>query len=124
MIDVDCEDPPEMIPKFVNEWEKGYDIVYGKRDKRPEFIGIQLARKAFYRITRLIADYDFILDMAEFSLVSARVREAILQNRTTFPFIRTEIGFVGFKRKGISYARQHRIVGKSHYIYKMAECRI
>src|SRR4051812_31831903 len=34
VIDVDCEDPPEMIPKFVAEWEKGFDVVYGLRGKR------------------------------------------------------------------------------------------
>lgn len=115
IIDVDCEDPPEMIPKFVSEWEKGYDIVYGRRDKRPEFIGIQLARKAFYRITRLIADYDFVLDMAEFALFSARVRDSIVKNLSTFPFIRSEIGFVGFKRIGIPYTRESRITGETHY---------
>lgn len=122
VIDVDCEDPPEMIPRFIEEWEKGYDIVYGRRDKRPEHIALQLARKVFYRITRLIADYDFILDMAEFSLFSSRVRDIILQNRSTFPFIRSELGFVGFKRLGIPYNRELRISGKTHYNFiKMAQ---
>lgn len=117
IIDVDCEDPPEMIPRFIKEWENGYSIVYGKRDKRPEFFLTHLARKAFYRITRLIADYEFILDMAEFSLFSTNVRDAILQNQSTYPFIRGEIGLVGFKRLGISYAREKRIHGESHYNY-------
>lgn len=115
IIDVDCEDPPELIPRFIAEWEKGYDIVYGRRDKRPEFIGVQLARKAFYRITKSIADHDFILDMAEFSLISARVRDAIFHNRSTFPFIRAELGYVGFKRIGIPYARERRVGGRTHY---------
>ena len=66
--DVDGEDPPELIPKFVELWGKGYDIIYGKREKRPEFFGLTLCRKLFYRFTRVIADNDFILDMAEFSL--------------------------------------------------------
>ena len=35
-IDVDCEDPPEMITDFIEQWEQGYDIVYGLRDKREE----------------------------------------------------------------------------------------
>lgn len=122
IIDGDCEDPPEMIPKFIEGWERGYDIVYGRRDKRPEFIGIQVARKAFYRITRLIADYDFILDMAEFSLFSSRVKDAILKNCSTFPFIRAEIGFVGFRRLGIPYEREPRISGKTHYNFaRMAQ---
>src|SRR3989338_5510938 len=64
IIDVDCEDPPELIARFIKGWEDCYDIVYGRRDKRPEPAIVQLARKAFYRLTRRIADYDFVLDMA------------------------------------------------------------
>ncbi len=115
IIDVDCEDPPEMIPQFIAEWEKGFDVVYGKRDQRPEFIGMQLARKAFYRLNRLVADSDIVLYMAEFCLMSAAVRDAILDNHSTVPFLRTEVAYVGFPRKGISYARQPRVAGKSHY---------
>ena len=115
VIDVDCEDPPELLPRLIEGWEHGYDIVYGIREKRPESFALQCARKAFYRITRMIADYDFILDMAEFSLFSRRVRDALLRNRSTFPFIRAEIGFVGFKRLGIPYTRERRMSGSTHY---------
>lgn len=115
VIDVDCEDPPELMPRFIEEWERGYDVVYGERGKRPEFIGLQWIRKTFYRITRLIADYDFVLYMAEFALVSSHVRDAMLSNASTFPFLRAELGFVGFNRLGIPYDRDKRIRGKSHY---------
>ena len=77
--DVDGEDPPELIPKFVGLWEKGYEIIYGKREKRPEFLGLTLCRKFFYRLTRAIADNDFILDMAEFSLFTRQVRNEVLK---------------------------------------------
>ena len=64
VIDCDCEDPPEMIPTFVEKWREGYDLVYGRRDFRPESRIIVTARKIFYRLTHAIADSDFILDMA------------------------------------------------------------
>ncbi len=115
VIDVDCEDPPEMIPQFVKEWESGYDIVYGQRDRRMEFIGMHLARKAFYRFNQLIADSDIALDMAEFFLISASVRDAILANHSTKPFLRSEVAYVGFRRKGIPYQRQQRVAGRTHY---------
>ncbi len=35
-VDVDCEDPPELITEFLEKWEEGHDIVYGKRQSRPE----------------------------------------------------------------------------------------
>jgi len=115
VIDVDCEDPPEMIPQFVQEWRQGNDVVYGRRDRRQEFVGMHWARKAFYRVNRLIADSDIVLDMAEFFLISASVRDAILANHSTKPFLRSEVAYVGFQRKGISYERQPRAVGRTHY---------
>lgn len=113
--DVDCEDPPELIPKFVEEWENGYDIVYGQRGKRPEYFGLTWCRKFFYRLTRAIADNDFVLDMAEFSLFTQRVRDEVIRTKTSFPFIRNELAYVGFRKKGIPYDREPRIVGKGNY---------
>lgn len=117
IIDVDCEDPPELLPRFLEEFDQGYDLVYGLRRRRKESAILQGFRKAFYRITRLIADNDFILDMAEFSLFSRRMREQVLKNKSTFPFIRAELGYIGFKRKGIPYDRQERVSGTTHYNY-------
>ena len=114
--DVDGEDPPELIPKFVDLWEKGYDIIYGKREKRPEFLGLTLCRKFFYRFTRAIADNDFILDMAEFSLFTRQVRNEVLKTKTSFPFIRNELAYVGFRQIGVPYNREKRIGGKGNYV--------
>ena len=113
--DVDCEDPPELIPKFVEKWEEGYDIIYGKRGKRPEYMGLTLCRKFFYRLTKAIADNDFILDMAEFSLFTQRVRDEVIRTKTSFPFIRNELAYVGFKKIGIAYDREPRVTGRGNY---------
>lgn len=115
VIDVDCEDPPEMVPQFIAKWEEGYDIVYGRRANRPEPRPIVLMRKLFYRLLRLMADTDIVLDMAEFALVSSRVRDVMRDNKNSFPFLRAEIGYSGFSRYGISYDRQQRTTGKSYY---------
>jgi len=114
-IDVDCEDPPEMIPRFIQKWLEGADIAYGIRHKREEFILMHLARKLFYRVTRQLADHEIILDMAEFFLVDKRVRDFVLSSRSTFPFVRGQVGYVGFKREGIRYKRERRIAGETHY---------
>src|SRR5579862_7279360 len=114
-IDVDCEDPPEMIPRFVEKWLGGADIAFGIRHKREEFVLMHLARKLFYRVMRSVADNDIVLDMAEFFLVDKRVREFVLSTRSTFPFVRGQVGYVGFRREGIRYKRERRIAGKTHY---------
>ena len=120
LIDVDGEDPPEMIVEFIRHWEEGYDIVYGERDRRAENVLITWMRKIFYRLNRMIADSDIILDMAEFSLFSADVRDAVAASGSTYPFLRAEIAHFGFRRMGIRYDRKPRIAGQSHFnLYNM-----
>ncbi|MFT3839378.1 MAG: glycosyltransferase family 2 protein [Myxococcaceae bacterium] len=114
-IDVDCEDPPEIIPRFIDMWLNGADVAYGIRDKREEFFLMHWGRKLFYRVTRGVADHEIVLDMAEFFLVDRRVRDAVLSTRSTFPFVRGQVGFAGFKREGFPYKRERRIVGETHY---------
>lgn len=114
-IDVDCEDPPEMIPDFIRHWEQGWDIVYGERDRRAEMFLITWMRKIFYRLNKMVADSDIILDMAEFSLFTADVRDALAASGSTYPFIRAEIAHYGFRRMGIRYNRHKRVAGESHF---------
>ena len=114
-IDVDCEDPPEMILDFVARHRDGYDIVYGERVDRVEIASVKLMRKIFYRLLRATADEDIVLDMAEFSLMTAEVRDAIIEDRSSFPFLRASIGRVGFRRLGLPYRRHPRIAGTTHY---------
>lgn len=114
-IDVDCEDPPELIPQFIERWLGGADIAYGIRSQREEFFLMHWGRKLFYRVTRLISDHEIVLDMAEFFLVDRRVRDRVLATRSTFPFVRGQLGYVGFRREGIAYKRERRIVGQTHY---------
>ncbi len=115
IIDVDCEDPPELIPEFVKRWEEGYDVCYGLRGRRQEARWITWLRLLFYRVLKFTADTDIILDMAEFSLMSRTVRNVLIKNTNTFPFLRAEIAYSGFKKVGIPYDRQKRIIGETHY---------
>lgn len=115
-IDVDCEDPPEMILDFIKHFEEGgYDIVYGERVDREEPKLVMWARKVFYRVLKAVADEEVILDMAEFSLMTREVRDAIVEDSTSFPFIRASIGRVGFSRKGIPYKRHRRVAGQTNF---------
>lgn len=115
MIDVDCEDPPEMIIDFLRHYRDGYDIIYGERLDRPEGIILKSTRKLYYRIVRMVADENFVLNMAEFSLITREVRDAIIQDSTSYPFLRASIGRIGFKRKNLPYKRHPRIAGETHY---------
>ena len=115
-IDVDCEDPPEMILDFIKLYEEGScDIVYGERVDRHEPLFILWGRKVFYRVLKAVADEEVILDMAEFSLMTEEVRDAIVEDSSSFPFIRASIGRVGFRRQGIPYKRHKRVAGHTNF---------
>ena len=114
-IDVDCEDPPELIATFIKHWEQGYDIVYGLRQGRPEPKIITFFRNAFYWLLKRVGDNPINLNMAEFSLLSRAVCNQILLNKTTYPFIRNEIAYIGLNQIAIPYNREERVAGKTHY---------
>jgi dolichol-phosphate mannosyltransferase len=114
-IDVDCEDPPEMIDTFVERYEAGYEIVYGERVDREEPRAIKRSRDVFYHLLQATADEEIILNMAEFALFTREVRDAIIAESSSFPFIRASIARVGFRRAAIPFKRQRRIAGESHY---------
>jgi dolichol-phosphate mannosyltransferase len=114
-IDVDCEDPPEMIDDFVARYEDGYEIVYGERVDREEPRMIKHCRDLFYHLLQATADEEIILNMAEFALFTREVRDAIISECSSFPFIRASIARVGFRRAAIPFKRQRRIAGKTHY---------
>lgn len=115
IVDIDLEDPPEMLLDFIKKYDEGYKIVFGRRVDRHEFWLIKSLRKVYYRLVHYIADHDFIVDCAEFSLFDDKVKKIILKNNSNSPFIRAELGFAGFKRFGIDYKREKRVAGRSNY---------
>jgi polyisoprenyl-phosphate glycosyltransferase len=115
VLDADCEDPPEMLRDFLAAHEKGYDVVYGERVDRPEGALLKGLRHLFYRVARALGDDEVVLDMAEFALITAEVRDAIVADGNSFPFLRASIGRVGFRRLGLPYRRQARVAGETHY---------
>jgi len=122
MIDVDCEDPPELLLQFHEAIQGGVQVAYGIRSNREEPTLITFGRKLYYLVNRYVADGEFVIWMAEFAMITRQVRDAILMPRTTYPFLRAEIAYVGFRRKGIPYFRAKRKHGESHYnIWKMTK---
>ncbi|TMC70233.1 MAG: glycosyltransferase family 2 protein [Chloroflexi bacterium] len=115
MIDVDCEDPPELLLDFHRAIEGGADVAYGIRSNRIEPVLVTFFRRLFYYLNKRIADSDIVLWMAEFAMITRQVRDAILAPHTTYVFLRAELGYVGFVRVGVPYVRGVRTSGKTHY---------
>ena len=125
MIDCDLQDPPEMLIDFIKYSEEGYEVVYGIRKDREENLILKKVRHLWYLIVNKIADQDFVIDMAEFCMVNKQVKDILIQNKSTHIFLRNEIAYGGYKRKGIEYKRKERVDGKAQgaslvYMFKFA----
>lgn len=115
IVDVDCEDPPELLGDFYGAIQGGAQIAYGVRSERDEPALITFGRKLFYIANRGVADSEIVMWMGEFSMFTKQVRDAVLASKTTFVSIRAEMGYVGFSRVGLRYQRAKRRYGQTHY---------
>ena len=115
--DVDCEDPPEVLLTFLERIEQGGDYVYGIRSNRPDHCLLGKMRAAFYFTLRCLGDYPVVPYMSEFALFRRKVRDNLIRGNSSFPFLRTEVGFGGFDIVGVPYRREERKHGSSHYNY-------
>ena len=114
-IDVDCEDPPEMLLSFAKEIQAGHELVYGIRTDRPEPAHIKRLRRLFYRLLNHLSDEESLFLMAEFSMFTREVRDSAIAESNSFPFIRSNLARVGFNRIGLAYVRQNRVAGTTNY---------
>ena len=113
LMDGDLQDPPETIPVLVAEWVRGYDVVYGVREQRRENPLMELARKLFYRVYRRLSYIDVPVDAGDFSIMSRRVVDAMLQMPERDRFLRGLRSWVGFRQTGVPYIRAARFAGES-----------
>jgi dolichol-phosphate mannosyltransferase len=111
LLDGDLQDPPEMIPKFVEKWREGYDVVFGERVKREAPLHMQLFYKLFYRLFHRLSYVDIALDAGDFSLIDSRVVAAMNAMPETNRFLRGIRAWVGFKQIGVPYVRPERMFG-------------
>ncbi len=117
IIDGDLQDPPELLPSFINKMNEGYDVVYGIRDKRKESALKKAAYKMYYRLQKKFSSTDMPLDAGDFSLISKRVVKQMNRMPEQSRYVRGLRSWVGFKQTGIVYSRDERHVGKSKYSF-------
>ena len=114
-LDADLQDPPELIPVFLEKFREGCDVVYGIRQNRKEPLWLRFCFKAFYRIFNAIAERPIPLDVGDFSLISKRVAKLIAEMPEHDRLIRGMRSWVGFKQVGIPYDRPERHAGATSY---------
>ena len=110
----DLQEPPEVIPRFLEVWQQGYDVVYGVRTVRP---GDPRWRNALircaYRVIAWSADVSIPTDTGDFRLITRQVRDALETCGEYNRYLRGLIAWLGFRQTGIVYERQPRLAGQS-----------
>ena len=109
----DMQDPPELIIKFVEEWEKGYDFVVGIRKTRQEFFFTKLLRKVFYKIIKFISKKKIYDGISDFQLLDSKIVNEIKKINT--PIFSRILPFdFSNNYSFINYEWKKRIRGKSN----------
>lgn len=114
-LDVDLQDPPELIARFLEEWQLGAEVVYGVRIKREESAFINFQRAVFYRLIDRLSEEPIPVDAGDFRLITRRVIELLKSFEDSQPYLRGTIATLGFKQVGIPYARRARTRGESKF---------
>ncbi len=113
LLDGDLQDPPEIIPKFVEQWRAGFDIVYGVRVEREATAFMRRAYKLFYRLFRRLSYVSIPLDAGDFGLLDRRVVDTLNGLPESHRFIRGLRAWVGYRQIGVPYVRPERMFGKT-----------
>lgn len=113
--DCDLQDPPSMLPVFIDNWERGYKVVYGIRKGRQEGFFITSLRKAFYRFIDSVSSTKLPHDAGDFRLVDRRILQELGKIEDADPYLRGAIAELGFSHIGIEYERASRKFGESKF---------
>lgn len=112
-LDADGEDDPAIISKFIRQWEKGFEVVYGIREKRHEFFFLTFLRNFFYSFLRKFSEVDIPNKAGDFRIIDRKVINFLKKLDEKNLYLRGLISFIGFKQKGLNYERKKRFTGNS-----------
>lgn len=115
-MDGDMQHPPKIIPKLIQKWEEGFEVVYTIReeDKKLGFIKNKTSN-LFYGLMNKLSDIKFEPGTADFRLIDKKVAQVFSDFTENELFIRGIINWVGFKQFAIHYEPNERFSGKSKY---------
>ena len=116
ILDADGQDPPELLPRFVERWREGFDDVHGTRVVREGEGWIKRGTAhLFYRVIGRLSKTPIPADTGDFRLLSPRALEALRQLRERHRFMKGLFGWIGFNRIAVEYDREPRSAGRSKF---------
>lgn len=118
IIDADLQDPPAVIAEFVEHWDAGFDVVYGRRSNRQGETWLKKKTASwFYSLMARLSDTDIPKDAGDFRLLSRRAVDALTTLRESQRYTKGLYHWVGFPQKEVMYQREARAAGNSKWNY-------
>jgi dolichol-phosphate mannosyltransferase len=119
ILDADLQDPPELIPQLVEQWQQGYQVVYAQRTKRKkEGWFKRLTAYFFYRLLQQLADVNIPTDTGDFCLMDRQVVDLLNAMPEQNRYIRGLRSWVGFQQTAIKFERDPRFAGEVKYTFR------
>jgi glycosyltransferase involved in cell wall biosynthesis len=115
IMDADLQDPPEVLPEFIEKWREGHDIVYAIRTNRKEGWLKRNAYSFFYRILQRIANIQIPLDAGDFCIMDRRAVLVLNSMPERNRFIRGIRSWIGLDQVGLAYDRDSRYAGQPKF---------
>lgn len=118
VIDADLQDPPELIPALVEQWQAGFDVVYATRTARAGESGFKrLTASLFYRSMERVSDIQVPRDTGDFRLLSRRALAALKELRERQRFMKGLFAWIGYRQTAVYYLREPRQAGQTKWNY-------
>jgi len=125
VIDIDLQDPPEIIPQMYEKLKEGYEVVGARRRSRKgETVTKKLVSRIGYRFISKISDVDIPADVGDFRIMTRKVIREIARLQEMHGFLRGLVSFVGFRQTIIDYDREKRHSGRGKYNRTMGSIKI
>lgn len=116
IIDVDLQDPPELIPEMFKKIEEGFEVVYAKRRSRKgETLIKRMVSYLGYIVINKLSDVTIPKNTGDFRIITRKVIEELRRLNETHGFLRGLVAYVGFRQTFIEYERDARFAGKGNY---------
>ena len=115
----DLQDPPELIPKFIKEWESGFKVVAGIKTESEESAVFFIARKIYYKTVAKLSDVDLLTNFTGFGLYDKTVIEQLRLLKDSFPYFRGIISELGYPVAKIKFKQPLRKRGFSQSNFYM-----